>query len=82
MTYWFERAAPERMLDILGPDRVMFETDFPHRTGLYGQSQTTGRPLDQIIEDRVECLNPAWREQVLWCNAADLYGVRAPETKE
>lgn len=33
-THWFERSGPERLLDVVGPDRPMFETDLPHRTSL------------------------------------------------
>jgi predicted TIM-barrel fold metal-dependent hydrolase len=81
LTYWFERAAPERLIDLIGPERVMFETDFPHRTSLYGRSQTTGRPLDEIVKEQVDCLRPDWREHVLWRNAADLYRVQAPPAR-
>jgi predicted TIM-barrel fold metal-dependent hydrolase len=81
LTYWFERSAPERMLDVIGPERVMFETDFPHRTSLYGQSQTTGRPLDEIVNERVECLAPDYRELVVWRNAAQLYGIKLAEDR-
>ena len=38
-SYWFERVAPQKMLDIIGPDNVMFETDFPHPTSLYPDPQ-------------------------------------------
>ena len=34
--YWFEQVAPRRLIDKVGVDRIMFETDFPHPTSLYG----------------------------------------------
>jgi len=34
-TFWFEKTAPKHMLDLIGVDNVMFETDFPHPTSLY-----------------------------------------------
>jgi hypothetical protein len=34
--YWFEQVAPRRLIDKIGADNVMFETDFPHPTSLYG----------------------------------------------
>jgi uncharacterized protein len=33
--FWFEETAPQRQLDILGFDNVLFESDFPHPTCLY-----------------------------------------------
>ncbi|HEY2332275.1 MAG TPA: amidohydrolase family protein [Acidimicrobiales bacterium] len=77
-TYWFERSGPARLLDEIGVDTVMFETDFPHRTSLYGQSQTTGRPLQEIIADGVESLRPEDRSKVLWENAARLFRIAVP----
>jgi uncharacterized protein len=78
LTFWFEQAGPANLLEFVGPDKVMFETDFPHRTSLYGQSQTTGRPLVDIIDDRVQCVKPEHRAKVLWENACHLHGVTPP----
>ena len=38
-SFWFEKVATSKMLDIIGPDNVMFETDFPHPTALYPDPQ-------------------------------------------
>ena len=35
--YWFEQTAPRRLLDKVGVDNILFETDFPHPTSLYGE---------------------------------------------
>ncbi len=78
LTYWFEQAGPGALLEFVGPDRLMFETDFPHRTSLYGQSKTTGRDLAEIVEARVQCIQPEHRNKVLWGNACDLHGVVRP----
>jgi predicted TIM-barrel fold metal-dependent hydrolase len=34
-TFWFEEIGPRDMLEMIGVDKVMFETDFPHPTSLY-----------------------------------------------
>jgi uncharacterized protein len=78
-TYWFERSGPAKLLDAVGPGRLMFETDFPHRTSLYGQSLTTGRPLGDIVAESVDCLPAEHRDKVLWGNACELYGLIVPE---
>jgi predicted TIM-barrel fold metal-dependent hydrolase len=77
-TYWFERSGPQYLLDVVGPDHLMFETDFPHRTSIYGQAQTTGRPIGDIIEESVGCVRPEYRAGVLYENAANLFGVEVP----
>jgi predicted TIM-barrel fold metal-dependent hydrolase len=77
-TFWFERSGPGRLLDIVGPDHLMFETDFPHRTSLYGQAQTTGRPLADIVAESVECIPQEYRARVLWGNAKALFGLSGP----
>ena len=35
--YWFETVAPRRLLDEIPVDNILFETDFPHPTCLYGE---------------------------------------------
>jgi predicted TIM-barrel fold metal-dependent hydrolase len=40
--YWFEQIAPRRLIDKIGEDKILFETDFPHPTSLYGEEGTPG----------------------------------------
>ncbi|MBW8785683.1 MAG: amidohydrolase [Novosphingobium sp.] len=34
-SFWFETIGPKQLLETIGVDNVMFETDFPHPTSLY-----------------------------------------------
>jgi hypothetical protein len=34
-SFWFETVGPKLLLETIGYDNVMFETDFPHPTSLY-----------------------------------------------
>ncbi len=34
-SFWFEKIGPKQLLETIGVDNVMFETDFPHPTSLY-----------------------------------------------
>ncbi|MEJ5977914.1 amidohydrolase family protein [Novosphingobium sp. PS1R-30] len=34
-SFWFEKVGPKLLLETIGVDNVMFETDFPHPTSLY-----------------------------------------------
>jgi len=70
-TFWFEHVAPTRLLDELPVDNLLFETDFPHVTCLYGN-------IAETIEANLGHMSEQVRRKVLWDNAAALYGVEAP----
>jgi predicted TIM-barrel fold metal-dependent hydrolase len=71
--FWFERSAPERLIDVIGEDNVLFETDFPHPTSLW--------PPTSAREQALTCMKDQPRsvqEKVLWRNAARLYHIDVP----
>jgi len=74
--YWFEQTAPRRLLDEVGVDNILFETDFPHPTSLYGAEVHT-----RIAQGLAEC-NAEVRRKILWANAEKLYKVRPPSTAD
>ncbi|MCY3733097.1 MAG: amidohydrolase family protein, partial [Chloroflexi bacterium] len=70
--YWFEKVAPRKLIDDIGADNILFETDFPHPTCLYGNVQET-------IEDGLEGQSEEVRRKILWENSAKLYNIDIPE---
>jgi predicted TIM-barrel fold metal-dependent hydrolase len=56
------------MLEEIGVDRVMFETDFPHPTSLYPDVQ------DKLVET-LGGYDYAIRKRVLQSNAAELFNL-------
>ena len=68
VSFWFESFAPKHMLEEIGVDRVMFETDFPHPTSLYPGVQ------DKLV-DALGGYDYATRKRVLESNAVDLYNL-------
>jgi predicted TIM-barrel fold metal-dependent hydrolase len=68
VSYWFEDYAPKHMLEEIGVDRVMFETDFPHPTSLYPGVQ------DKLVET-LGAHDFATRKRVLQDNAVELYNL-------
>lgn len=66
--FWFERRNLKNLVEILGADKVMFETDFPHPTCLHPN------PLDYIA-GALETLQPDERRKVLSGNASKLYNI-------
>ncbi len=69
-TFWFEtnHGDLQRLIDVVGEDRVMFETDFPHPTCLYPD------PLGTVGEV-LDTLRPETKRKVLGDNAAALYRI-------
>jgi predicted TIM-barrel fold metal-dependent hydrolase len=70
-TFWFERIAPTTMLDVLPVDNLMFETDFPHVSCLYGD-------IAETLEANLGHLDDLTREKLVWANAAQLYDIEGP----
>jgi predicted TIM-barrel fold metal-dependent hydrolase len=69
--FWFEKTAPTKLIDQVGEDNVLFETDFPHPTCLYPDVQA------HIAE-----ISAGWSEtrkrKILQDNAAALYKIALP----
>lgn len=62
-SFWFEKVGPKQLLETIGVDNVMFETDFPHPTSLYPGVQEHLRDVfsgyDKAIARKVLQENPA-----------------------
>jgi len=67
-TFWFERNQGnlQSLLDSVGEDNVLFETDFPHPTCLYPAPLAT-------VEEKMGTLRPETRRKVMGENAEKLY---------
>lgn len=67
-TYWFEtnRNKLPDLIEAIGEDSILFETDFPHPTCLYPN------PL-KSVEPRLVTLTPEVRRKILGENARKLY---------
>jgi uncharacterized protein len=74
VTYWFESVAPKYFLDAIPLGNVLFETDFPHTTSLFGNIQET-------IDAGIGHLDEATRRTILWDNAARLYDIAEPSAE-
>ncbi|MEZ5736618.1 MAG: amidohydrolase family protein [Novosphingobium sp.] len=64
-SFWFEKIGPQTQLEVVGLDRVMFQTDFPHPTSLYPDVQQHivralgDRPFDEckmVLQDNASTL--------------------------
>ena len=68
VSFWFETYAPQHMLEEIGMDRVMFETDFPHPTSLYPGAQ------EKMVE-QLSGYDYETRKLILQGNASKLYNL-------
>ena len=67
-TFWFEKnrnKLPE-LVEAVGEDRILFETDFPHPTCMYPD------PL-QTVAEKMATLSPEARRKIMGENARKLY---------
>ena len=67
-TFWFEKVAPKLLLETIGVDNVMFETDFPHPTSLYPGVQAH-------FVDVLGGYDHAVQKKVLQDNAVKMYNL-------
>jgi predicted TIM-barrel fold metal-dependent hydrolase len=74
--YWFEQTAPRRLIDKIGADNILFETDFPHPTSLYGDE------VHARIKGGLSDCEESVRSKILWSNAQKLYKVTAPSAAD
>lgn len=65
--YWFEREAKQHF-ESVGTGNILFETDFPHPTCLYGN-------IEETIEEGLRGQSESVRRGILFDNAAALYGL-------
>jgi predicted TIM-barrel fold metal-dependent hydrolase len=70
--YFFEELAPQRLLDRIGEDRILFETDYPHPVCLYGNVR---EKIDAGLRGQPERV----KRKLLFENAARLYRVPRPD---
>jgi len=69
---FFEEFAPRTLVDVIGTNRVLFETDYPHPICLYGNVR---EKIDAALSGHPTEI----QRRILFGNAAALYGINAPD---
>jgi predicted TIM-barrel fold metal-dependent hydrolase len=69
VTFWFEDFGPKHMLEEIGVDRVLFESDFPHPTSLYPGVQ-------EKLAESLGGHDYETRKRILERNACELYNLK------
>jgi uncharacterized protein len=68
VTFWFERVGPSKLIEDVGVDNVMIETDVPHPTCLYPGAR---EHFAAVLSD----LDPLTRRKILQDNAVRVYNL-------
>jgi predicted TIM-barrel fold metal-dependent hydrolase len=68
VTFWFERSGPANLIDAIGVNNVMVETDIPHPTCIYPAAR-------ERLARAVAGLDPPTRRRVLQDNAIEFFGL-------
>ena len=74
--FWHERASTPLLEQIA--DNVMFETDYPHPTGLNPGPASTAKPAREHVVETLRDVDDDVVRKVLWANAARIYNVKEP----
>jgi len=69
--FWFEKSGPERLIDAVGVNNVLVETDIPHPTCLFPNPKEHFIRVLSGLPDDV-------KKRVLQDNAAELYNIPLP----
>ena len=70
--YFFEERAPAQVIEAIGADNILFETDYPHPICLFGN-------VREKIDAGLAGQPPDVRHKLLWENSARLYDVAEPD---
>ena len=73
--FWFERQGLNEAIEAIGPQHIMFETDYPHPTCLYPDG------LD-VAAEALAPVDPSLRPDLMGGNAARLYRIDLPPAAE
>jgi len=73
VSFWFERSGPAKLIEDIGVNNVMIETDVPHPTCIYPNSRER---IASVMAD----VAPSIRRRVLQDNAVELFGIALPST--
>lgn len=73
VTYFFENRHIGQLLNQIGTDNILFETDYPHAVSLYAKH--VAEAISASLGDQPDEI----RRQLTWGNSASLYKVAVPD---
>jgi predicted TIM-barrel fold metal-dependent hydrolase len=71
--FWFERDTALDAIERLGPDNLLYETDFPHPTSMSPGPATAATTPPEYLHEAFDGVDTAVSRRILHDNAARLY---------
>jgi predicted TIM-barrel fold metal-dependent hydrolase len=71
--FWFEEETAKQAIELLGPDNILFETDFPHPTSMTPGPATFARAPQDYVAEALGDLPSDTLRKILHDNAARVY---------
>lgn len=73
--FWFERDSAHSAIEQLGPDNILYETDFPHPTSMSPGPATVATTPREYLQQNFADVDDETMKKILHGNAARLYQV-------
>ena len=73
--FWFEQKTLSHAIEVLGPDNIMYETDFPHPTCMYPGPATSAIMPNDYIQNVLGNYPVDVAEKILYGTAAKVYNL-------
>lgn len=71
--FWFERDTAIAAIEALGPDNILYETDYPHPTSMSPGPASSAQHPDEYLRSTFQGLDSDVMRKVLHDNAARIY---------
>jgi predicted TIM-barrel fold metal-dependent hydrolase len=73
--FWFEQASALSAIEQLGPDNILYETDFPHPTSMSPGPASAATTPREYLQATFADVDDEVMTKILYGNAAKLYGL-------
>lgn len=74
-SFWFEKATLKPTLDIIGPDNILYETDFPHPTSMSPGPATSAVAPNEYMAEVFQGIDRETVGKIVYGNAARIYNL-------
>jgi predicted TIM-barrel fold metal-dependent hydrolase len=73
--FWFEQESALSAIEQLGPDCILYETDFPHPTSMSPGPASAATTPREYLQAAFSGVDDESMTKILYGNAAKLYGL-------
>ena len=74
-TFWFETETALKLAELIGPDNLMYETDFPHPTSMTPGPGSVAEVPSDFLKHHFARMSDEVFHKIVWANGARLYQI-------